>query len=95
MKTLALFAFAALTSLSAVACGTIEKKADCIDVCTRYRDCFDNDYNVTDCRDRCENRGGTEQQSQDQADACSDCMDDKSCTAAVFTCGASCAGIIP
>ena len=71
-------------------CGEIDQAFDCQSVCSRYQSCFNKDYDVGKCRDNCRNKI-----SQAKADACESCIDDKSCTAATFSCVSECAGIVP
>ena len=63
-------------------------------ICDRYKTCFDADYDVSSCEDRCRDDADTEGYAT-KADNCSKCIDDKSCTSATFTCVADCAGIVP
>lgn len=44
----------------ALACGAedeIDRTLDCHGICDNYQDCFDSDYDVSECRDRCEDEG--------------------------------------
>jgi hypothetical protein len=71
----------------------IDQYSDCIDICGRYQDCIDDDYDTDSCADRCEDmahRNGTS-----HVDECEDCLDDQSCTGAVFNCSAECVSIVP
>lgn len=87
----------ALTGL--VACGDtvdeITNSIDCDTVCQRYADCFNGDYDVEGCTDRCENRAGTDDDRQRQLRQCDACIDDRSCTSATFACAGDCVGIVP
>jgi hypothetical protein len=73
-----------------VGCGEAEQAFDCQSVCSRYQSCFNKDYDVSGCRDRCRNRV-----SRDAADACESCINDKSCASATFSCATECVGIVP
>ncbi|HKU39184.1 MAG TPA: hypothetical protein VJR89_13580 [Polyangiales bacterium] len=71
----------------------VDQYSDCIQICGRFKDCFDDDYDTDSCADRCEDmehRNGTS-----DVDECEDCLDDQSCTGAVFNCGTECVGIVP
>lgn len=87
----------ALTSM--VACSDtvdeITNSVDCNTVCKRYADCFDNDYDVEGCTDRCENRAGSDDDRQRQLRQCDACIEDRSCGSAAFACGGECVGIVP
>mgnify|MGYP000110485202 CR=1 FL=1 len=91
MRSISL-AFAMILGLGAglVSCGEADKVFDCQAVCSRYQTCFNKSYDVGACRDRCRDKV-----SQAKADACESCIDDKSCTAATFTCATECGGIVP
>ena len=82
-----------------VGCGDtvdeITNSVDCHTVCKRYADCFDADYDVDGCSDRCENRAGSDDDRQRQLRACDACIDDRSCTSATFACAGDCVGIVP
>src|SRR5690349_21674688 len=83
--------FCVATSL-ATGCGdddpieAITNEVTCSDVCNRYKDCFDDGYDVDECVDRCTNDATAEEEKEDKLEACNDCIDDKSCTGAVFNC---------
>jgi hypothetical protein len=74
----------------------IDEAVDCANICDRYRDCYDSDYDTAACRDRCgglvdASRGG----DPHAADDCDACLDNRACVEAAFTCGIECRGIIP
>lgn len=81
----------------AAACGDdviddITNTIDCTDVCQRYSDCFDENYDVSACVDRCEEDADVDDA---RLERCENCIDDESCTAALFECTADCVGIVP
>lgn len=73
----------------------INNSIDCHSVCKRYADCFDADYDVDGCSDKCESRAGNDDDRQRQLRTCDDCIDDRSCTSATFACADDCVGIVP
>ena len=96
-KRLALFVAAmglTVAGLSAMNCDAVDAAFDCQSVCTRYRDCFQQDYNVDNCRSSCRNRAANDSTVKQAADTCESCIGDKSCVAAVVQCP-SCAQIVP
>ena len=93
-RLFALISFSAV-AIGAAACSDVETKIDCASVCNRYKDCYDKDYDTSDCKSRCDDYADDSTPRQDRLDACDDCMDDKSCTAATFACAAKCVGILP
>lgn len=73
----------------------VTNKIDCHTVCSRYADCFDSDYDVDGCSDRCESRAGSDDDRQRALRSCDDCIGDRSCTSTAFNCADNCAGIVP
>jgi hypothetical protein len=73
-----------------VGCGDVEQAFDCNSVCNKYQSCFNKDYDVGKCRDKCRDKI-----SKDKADSCESCINDKSCASATFSCATECAGIVP
>jgi hypothetical protein len=88
-----------VTALMLSACSDtvdeVTNKIDCHSVCERYADCFNADYDVDGCSDKCENRADSSEQREQKLEQCSACIDDRSCTSATFNCAADCAGIVP
>jgi hypothetical protein len=71
----------------------IDQYTDCIDICGRYAECFDDDYDTDSCADRCEDMDHRNDSSD--VDRCENCLDEPSCVGAVFECSAECVGIVP
>ena len=71
-----------------------DEASDCNDICEKYQECFDTDYNTDSCQDRCEARAD-DPDHRDQEERCSDCIDDLSCGDATFSCADDCLGIVP
>jgi hypothetical protein len=88
------FAFAAMVVAGAAGCSEVDERFDCAQICSRYSDCFDADYDVDTCRNRCESKADTEAGFADKADACENCLDDRSCSGS-FACTSECIGIVP
>jgi hypothetical protein len=100
MKKSASFAlfFCLSAACYAAACGVkedIETTIDCQGVCQRYSDCFDADYDVSACRNRCESGVDTGALGFDEVDSCESCIDDRSCAGGTLNCADECAGIVP
>lgn len=66
----------------------------CNDVCNRYQECFDEDYDVTGCTQDCADEAIDDEAFQDQIDSCEECLD-RTCVEAAFACASECAGIVP
>ena len=88
MKSILTVGAVALPALMFVNCGA-EETFDCAKVCNRYQECFDSDYDVEACTDRCDDTDDV-----NDADECESCIDGLSCTES-FTCTAECASIVP
>jgi len=76
------------------ACDKADEAFDCNMICNRYSDCFDANYDVAACVDRCENNAADSDTFSDHADDCENCLDDRSCTGS-FACIDECSGIVP
>ncbi|MDX2052859.1 MAG: hypothetical protein SFV15_10735 [Polyangiaceae bacterium] len=73
----------------------ITNKITCRDVCGRYKDCIDSNYNVDMCVSKCEADASAEEAKEQKLNTCETCLDDKSCTDSVFKCGVECTGVVP
>jgi hypothetical protein len=70
---------------------------DCATVCQSYAACFDDDYDVAGCRERCAEKSGADNGGEEfthQVNLCEACIDDQDCVADLFGCGSDCDGII-
>lgn len=98
MKQSAIILSGFVAWLSAVGCSdaadTITNTITCADVCDRYKECFDSTYDVEGCTDRCENQATADEAKEDKLEACDDCIENRSCASAVFSCTTECAGVI-
>ena len=84
---------AVLCAACSDAADDIDQFSDCIDICGRYQDCFDENYDTDACADRCEDMDHTN--ASTEIDQCENCMDDRSCTESIFPCAPECADIVP
>lgn len=80
---------------ASLGCDSAEAAFDCQQVCSRYQECFDDDYDVSACRSRCRDKAEDDSAWKNKADDCAACIDDKSCTGATFSCAVECVGIVP
>jgi hypothetical protein len=85
-------------SLTGVACSAadpITNKWDCHDVCQRYANCLDSNYDVGACRDRCESDASNSDSKQNKLDDCHDCIgENDSCVDDIAECSSSCSTFI-
>jgi hypothetical protein len=81
--------------VGAPGCRNVENALDCRGICDRYKDCYDHNYNTDDCHNRCEDKANDNKDFMRKVDACNDCLGDKSCASATFTCLDECGGIVP
>ena len=92
---LAVYMIASL-GLVFISCGETEEFVDCHKICDRYQECFDSNYDVSACRDRCETSSDNDPGFESKVDACESCIDDgQSCSGAAFNCSNECIGIVP
>jgi hypothetical protein len=82
----------ALASVSG--CSDIEEAIDCADICNRYADCYDIDYDTGACASRCRANADDDRDFADAANACETCLDDRSCTGS-FVYTEECRGVVP
>jgi hypothetical protein len=78
-------------------CGAVdevENTLTCRQVCDRYKECFDSDYDVDECADSCEEEASADEDEDRRLERCDSCIDDRSCSEAVFNCATDCAGVI-
>lgn len=83
-----------LFGIGAVACAPVDEidmAVDCANLCDRYRDCFDSDYDTGACRDRCHEMVDRDPRV---ANECDTCLDSRACSES-FSCADECSGLIP
>lgn len=81
--------------LMAPGCGGAEAAFDCQAVCSRYQSCYDNDYDVGACRERCRTAAKNDEDIRNKADQCEACIGGMSCLSATFSCATTCGAIVP
>ncbi|HEU4581127.1 MAG TPA: hypothetical protein VFS67_22875 [Polyangiaceae bacterium] len=87
-------ALALLLGNSMIACSDAKNVVSCAQVCDKYKDCINSDYDVASCTSNCEDKANDSDDRQDQLDSCNSCIEDRSCTSAVFNCTDECATVI-
>jgi hypothetical protein len=80
---------------STTGCSDIKHAYDCDQICNKYKDCFDSNYDTGTCASKCRNHASDDDAYGDKADACQACIDDKSCAGSTFQCASECIGIVP
>lgn len=81
--------------MALTACRPVDAALDCNTVCTRYKDCFDGDYNVESCATRCRNSAEGDTSYYNNLDRCEACITDRACASATFNCGSECSNVVP
>jgi hypothetical protein len=98
-KSFKISLFTVLGFVSLVGCSEavdeVSNTIDCHSVCERYQSCFDSDYDVEGCTDRCENEADADEQREARLERCDACIEDRSCGDATFNCTDDCVGIVP
>ena len=80
---------------STFGCGAVDAAFDCHSVCQKYKDCFDNAYDVSACSSRCRSAAADDNTYRSKADACQACINARSCASATFSCSLECGSIVP
>ncbi len=96
---------ALIAGLGVIGCGDddndlddeVEELFDCAAICTAFDVCIDNDdFDRSGCTSDCENNADASNSFENQAEDCTDCVDDAdSCVEGVFECADECDGIVP
>lgn len=82
-------------SFGCSAADSIDNSSDCTHICDRYRECFNQTYDVAACHSRCQARGTSNADDRRVIDTCSACINGLSCTGAAFNCGTQCSSVVP
>ena len=83
-------------SVVCIACdGPVDRFTDCSQVCDRYAECFDDDYDVERCTNECDDAAQNADDADNRLDQCENCLDDRACAESVFPCAVDCAGVVP
>jgi hypothetical protein len=96
MKHVLVTATAALGLLS-VHCGSDEFDAakDCQQICSKYENCVDSDFDTSACADRCRDLSDGDADFTSKRDACESCIDtNEACAESGVQCAAECAPVI-
>ena len=76
-------------------CGAADAAFDCQAVCSRYKDCYDPNYDVAKCRSDCRADSANNPAIRNDADQCEACIGGMSCLSATFNCASTCGSIVP
>jgi hypothetical protein len=87
-------AFATSFAVGFASCDKAEQALDCNSICSRYQDCWDQNYNVGNCRNGCRDKAGADAAFERKVDMCASCIEDRSCSG-TFVCAVECAGVVP
>lgn len=94
-RMLSFAAFCAMGFFGSSGCDSVDAAFDCQAVCERYRDCFDQGYDVAACRSDCRTASANDSTVRAKADACEACIGPMSCISSVFNCAQDCGAIVP
>ena len=78
----------------ALGCSDAKNVISCAEVCNKYKSCINSDYDVPSCTSKCEDKANDSADRQDQLDSCNSCIEDRSCSSAVFNCTTECATVV-
>lgn len=68
--------------------------AECADICSRYQECFDADFDAIACADRCETASRVDPAFAVRVSECQDCAAALGCGSTAFLCDAVCEEVI-
>ncbi len=88
-----LFTLSVAFAITAPACSSVDEAYDCNQICNKYKDCFDANYDASECASDCRASADDDSYAA-KAEDCESCIDDRSC-AGTFACAGECAGIVP
>ena len=82
-------------SLFLVHCGKVDRLEDCQQICDHFETCVDTNFDVSDCRSRCEERGDDDAAFDRQVDYCETCVEqNNACADTTAQCKDECATIV-
>lgn len=84
-----------LLALMALSGCAVDAAVDCNTICTRYKDCFDGNYDVAACASRCRDRSAATNDGANDRNRCEACINDRACASATFSCSGDCGEIVP
>jgi len=87
-------ALALLLVNGVIGCSDAKNVVSCAEVCDKYKSCINSDYDVASCTSKCEDKANDNADRQQQLDSCDSCIQDRSCSGAVFNCTTECATVI-
>lgn len=94
-----MYCAAILLALVPLACDddaeVVENTATCAQVCDRYQECINRDYDVDSCTANCADRASEGENFREQINTCNDCLEERRCPSAVFNCTTQCIGLVP
>ena len=65
-------------------CGEVDAAIDCHQICSRYSECYDTQYDVAACDTRCRSHSADDTEYRHAANECDACIYDRACTSATF-----------
>jgi hypothetical protein len=71
----------------------VEETLDCREACTDWQECVGDEFDVSDCTDRCEDLRDQNVVTEAQVEDCSDCLDAATALECSTACTAECAGL--
>ena len=86
--------FVAWTIGALASCDATENAIDCSDICDKYAECWDKDYDEEKCRSNCRSKANDDPDFESKVGQCAACVENKACVE-TFACGVPCSGIVP
>jgi hypothetical protein len=86
--------FAVSFAMGFASCDKAEQALDCNSICSKYKDCWDTNYDVGTCRSGCRDKAANDTSFERKVDMCASCIEDRSCSG-TFLCAGECVGVVP
>jgi len=83
------------SSLALAGCGAVDAAIDCQSICSRYSSCWDANYDIQGCEERCRSHASSDTEYRQRADSCNACISGRACPSATFNCGTECSSVVP
>ena len=75
-------------------CNAVDQAVDCNNICNRFKECFNKDFDASGCADDCRQKADDDEDFARQANTCDACIDGLDCVEGGFTCATDCVGVI-
>ena len=75
-------------------CSEADRTFDCADICGKYEECVEDEFDNSECIDTCEDKADNDEDFEEKVDECENCLDSTSCAEATAKCTDECAVVV-